>query len=262
METLFYDYLVPAAGAILLLLAAWIVATWIRRLIRNSLKDTNFDLTLTRFFSNIAYYAILIFAALGALSAFGVGVASFAAVLAAAGFAVGLALQGSLSNFAAGVMLLIFRPFKVGDYIEVADETGFVHEIQLFYTIIDTRSNRRIIVPNGDVFGNTIENIFFHDAIRVDVAVGTDYPADIDETRQVLETAAASVQGRLEDRGVQVALQELGGSSINWEVRIWSDPDSYFKLKQELTRAVKYALDDAGIGIPYPQMDVHLDQLN
>lgn len=262
MQVLIQDYLIPAGGALLLLVAAWVVANWVRRLIRSSLTDTNFDLTLTRFFSNIAYYAILIFAVLGVLSAFGIGVASFAAVLAAAGFAVGLALQGSLSNFAAGVMLLIFRPFSVGDTIEVAGGRGTVQEIQLFTTILDTPDNRRLTIPNGSIFGDTIENETFHDTRRVDVEVGTDYPADLDRTRDVLLQAASGVEGRLQDKEPVAYLDSLGGSSINWSVRVWASTDDYWTVKARLTQAVKDALDDAGIGIPYPQMDVHLDQLD
>jgi small conductance mechanosensitive channel len=220
------------------------------------------DRTLTKFAGNFAYYGIFLLALFAGLETVGVETASFVAVLAAASFAVGLALQGTLANFAAGIMLLIFRPFSVGDYVEIAGETGFVRDIQLFFTRLTTRDNRLVIIPNGDIFGATIENIFAHDEIRVDCDVGTGYPADIDETREVLLEAARQVDDRIEEKGEQAALVELGGSSINWQVRIWATPDNYFRLKQELTRQVKYALDEADIGIPYPQMDVHLDQVN
>lgn len=259
------DVLAYAQGflfGLVVLLVAWFVAGWTRRLIRRTLDRPRVDATLAKFSGNLLYYIILILGLLAALSTMGVEVASFVAILAAAGFAIGLALQGTLSNFAGGVMLLIFRPFKVGDYITVADETGFVREIQLFYTTIDQRDNKRVIVPNSDAFGSTIKNQFHHDEVRVDVAVGTDYPADIDQTRRVLKEAATNVEDRVTDRGVQVALKGLGDSAINWEVRIWSTPDNYFRLRQELARAVKYALDRAEIGIPYPQMDVHMDKLS
>lgn len=262
MEYYVNEYLMPILGALVALAATWILAGWTRRLIRNSLKKAEFDLTLTRFFSNLAYYAVLIFGILSALTLFGISIASFAAVLAAAGFAVGLALQGSLSNFAAGVMLLIFRPFKVEDMVEVGGTRGKVHEIQLFTTILDTPDNRRVTVPNGSVFGNTIENETFHDTRRVDVGVGTDYPADLSETRQVLLRAADGVDGRLHDQDPVAYLDSLGDSCINWSVRVWANTEDYWAVKDRLTQAVKEALDDAGIGIPYPQMDVHVDQLD
>jgi small conductance mechanosensitive channel len=255
-------YLLSGIAFVLILVVGRYLARWVRDLIRGGLDKPRVDRTLTKFAGNFAYYGIFILAIFAGLETLGVETASFVAVLAAAGFAVGLALQGTLANFAAGVMLLVFRPFSVDDYVDIAGETGFVKEIQLFFTRLRTRENRLIIVPNGDIFGATIENIFAHDKIRVDCDVGTDYPADIDATREVLLEAARSVEGRLEDEGVQAALVELGGSSINWQVRVWAEPDDYFRLKQELTRQVKYHLDEAGIGIPYPQMDVHLDELN
>jgi small conductance mechanosensitive channel len=256
------DYLLSAIAFIIILVVGRYLARWVRDLIRGGLKGPDMDRTLTKFAGNFAYYGIFLLALFAGLETVGVQTASFVAVLAAAGFAVGLALQGTLANFAAGIMLLIFRPFGVDDYVEIAGETGFVREIQLFFTHLRTRDNHLIIVPNGDIFGSKIENIFAHDKIRVDCDVGTDYPADIDATREVLLEAARSVEDRLVDEGEQAALVKLGGSSINWQVRVWATPDDYFRLKQELTRQVKYHLDEAGIGIPFPQMDVHLDELN
>ncbi len=269
MESLFADisltgvfaYVQNFVFGLIVLIAARFIAGWGRSLIRKGLDRPRFDVTLTKFASNLFYYTILVLGLLAALSTMGVEVASFVAILAAAGFAVGLALQGTLANFAAGVMLLIFRPFRVGDYIELAGETGFVKEIQLFYTTIDQRDNQRLVIPNSDVFGSTIKNKFHHDVVRVDVGVGTDYPADIDQTREVLEEAAESVDGRIEEKGTSVALKGLGDSAIDWEVRVWATPEDYFRTRQELTRVVKYALDTAEIGIPYPQMDVHMDEL-
>ena len=256
------DYLLSGIAFVLILVVARYLARWVRDLIRGGLEAPGVDRTLTKFAGNFAYYGIFLLALFAGLETVGVETASFVAVLAAASFAVGLALQGTLANFAAGIMLLVFRPFSVGDYVDIAGETGFVREIQLFFTQLQTRDNRLIIVPNGDIFGATIENIFAYDEIRVDCDVGTDYPADIDETREVLLDAARSVDDRIEEKGEQAALVELGGSSINWQVRIWAEPDNYFRLKQELTRQVKYKLDEADIGIPFPQMDVHLDELN
>jgi small conductance mechanosensitive channel len=255
-------YVLSAIAFVTILVVGRYVATWVRSLIRRGLERPEMDTTLTKFAGNFAYYAIFLLALFAGLETVGVETASFVAVLAAAGFAVGLALQGTLANFAAGIMLLVFRPFKIDDFVEVAGETGFVQDLSLFFTRITTRDNRLVIIPNGDIFGSTIRNIFAHDVVRVDCEVGTDYPADLDDTREVLLEAARTVEGRVEEKGEQAALLALGGSSINWEVRIWARPDDYFRLKQELVRQVKYKLDAAEIGIPFPQMDVHLDELN
>lgn len=256
------NYLLSAVAFIVILVVGRYLARWVRDLIRGGLDTPRVDRTLTKFAGNFAYYGIFLLAIFAGLETVGVETASFVAVLAAASFAVGLALQGTLANFAAGVMLLVFRPFSIEDYVEIAGETGFVRDIQLFFTRLQTRDNRIIIVPNGDIFGSTIENIFANDEIRVDCDVGTDYPADIDQTREVLLTAARNVEDRLTEKGEQAALVGLGDSSIDWQVRVWASPDNYFRLKQELTREVKYALDEADIGIPYPQRDVHLDHGN
>ncbi|PEN15240.1 mechanosensitive ion channel protein MscS [Longibacter salinarum] len=259
--TLIGSYLLSGVGFLVVLFIGRYIAAKLRSTIRTKLDRPTVDQTLVKFGSNLTYYAIFILTAFAALEMVGVETASFIAVLAAAGFAVGLALQGTLANFAAGVMLLLFRPFNVGDYVEIGGEKGFVRDLQLFYTKLDTRDNQLLVVPNSDIFGNTIRNIFNYDHIRVDCAVGTDYPADIDSTREVLLQAAQKIDDRLEEHGEQAALLSLGDSAIIWEVRIWARPDDYFRLKQELTRVVKYELDNADIGIPYPQMDVHVDSL-
>jgi len=248
-------------AALAIIVIALFIAGWAKRGTTRALDRANVDPTLGKFFSNMARYLILIIAGIAVLEKFGVSVASLAAVLAAAGFAVGLALQGSLQNFAAGVMLLIFRPFGVGDVVDTAGEKGKIFEISLFTTQMDTPDNRRIIIPNGEIFGSTIENITFHDTRRVDVSVGTDYPASLDETREVLVAAAESVEGRLEEKDVVVYLDSLGDSCINWSVRVWSTTPDYWDVRERLTQAVKDHLDDAEIGIPYPQMDVHLDKM-
>jgi len=173
-----------------------------------------------------------------------------------------MALSGTLGHFASGVMLLIFRPFKVGDVINAAGVIGKVYEIELFTTALDTPDNRRIIVPNGSIYGATIENISHHPTRRVDVAVGVDYSADIDKTREVLDAAARSVEGILSDPPHAIVLGDLGDSAVNWTVRVWCNSADYWGIKEQLTRAVKQHLDQAGIGIPFPQMDVHLDKVN
>lgn len=245
-------------GVVLLLVVAWIIAGWAGRSVRKSI-GTRIDPTIASFFGSLAKYAILVMALLSCLQIFGVGTTSFAAVIGAAGLAIGLAMQGTLGNFSSGLMLLAFRPFKVGDVINTGGVTGKVFEIGMFTTEIDTFDNRRFTVPNGAIYGATIENITFHDTRRVDVAVGTDYPASISEARKVLLQAAGSVSGILPEPAPVAVLQELGSSSIDWSVRVWSNTADYWDVRQELTQKVKESLDAAGIGIPFPQMDVHID---
>jgi len=257
--TLIVPYALRVLGALGLLFVAWILAAWARRFTLKQLGHAKFDLTLTKFFSNAARYVILVLAALSCLQVFGVDVTSFAAVIAAAGFAIGLAFQNSLSNFSAGIMLLVFRPFKVGDVVNVAGYTGPIAEIELFTTMLDTFDNRRIIIPNSQVFSSTIENISYHPTRRADVNVGTDYGADLDETRAVLERVANAATHKVPEKDIQVALLELGDSAISWQVRVWAESANWWATKEELTRNIKVELDKAGIGIPFPQMDVHLN---
>ncbi len=242
------------------LLAGWIVAGWAQRIVRRGLMRTQFDVTLTKFLSGLTRWGILILVFIALLGYLGVATASFAAVIGAAGLAIGLAFQGSLSNFAAGTMLLLFRPFKVGDFVTAGGETGIVDEIDLFVTKLDTLDHRRIIVPNSAIASNVITNITHHPIRRVDVPVGTAYGADLATVRQVLETVPARVEGALADPAPQIFLSELGESSINWQVRVWCNTPDYWDVWQRTTHETKMRLDEAGISIPFPQRDVHLFQ--
>ena len=192
-EHTIYEYGLKAVFVLILLTVAWTVSGWGSSIVRTALERINFDETLTIFLSKLVRWAILLMAALTCLSKFDVETTSFAALIAAAGLAIGLAFQGTLSNFAAGAMLLLFRPYKVGDEVNVAGYSGTVREIELFTTAIDTADFRRIIVPNSSIFGAVIENVTHHPVRRFDVGVGTAYSADIDETRRVLERAVQSV---------------------------------------------------------------------
>lgn len=247
-------------GVLVALTAAWILGGWSRRKLQALFKKRSFDPTLSSFFSNLVRYAILAGAVLGCLGVFGIQTASFAAVIAAAGLAVGLAFQGTLSNFAAGVMLLVFRPFRVGDLVKVNGELGIVKEIELFTTRLATLDNRLIIIPNSAVFGNKIENLTHYDTRRVDIPVGVEYSATVKETKEVLEKAALKVEKRLDEPAHQIFLKELGGSSVNWVVRVWCKTEDYWDVYQSAIQESKKALDEAGLGIPFPQMDVHLDE--
>ncbi|TNF23580.1 MAG: mechanosensitive ion channel [Deltaproteobacteria bacterium] len=248
---------------ILGVLVLFIIGKWIAgrfaKMLQKQLDKRSFDKTLSRFFATMVRTLILVVVVLAMLSIFGIETTSVAAVLGAAAFAVGLALQGSLANFAAGVMLIVFRPFKVGDLVSAGGEVGVVDVLGLFTTTLDTPDNRRIIVPNSAIFGGNIVNMTHHPRRRVDISVGVDYAADLDQTRKVLEGVIANVPSRVPDAPHQIFLSALGGSSVDWEVRIWTKPADYWTCWQETTAATKKALDAAGISIPFPQMDVHLD---
>ncbi len=256
------QYGLPLLFGIIILIAAYMLAGIANRTVRKSMIKAKVDETLSRFFGKIARYAVLILGVIIALGQIGIEVAAFAAILASVGFAVGMALSGTLGHFASGVMLLIFRPFKVGDVVNAGGVTGKIFEIELFTTAVDTPDNRRIIVPNGEIYGSTIENVTYHDTRRVDVAVGVEYSASIDKTREVLNAAAQSVEGILADPAHAVVLGDLGDSAVNWTVRVWVKTPAYWATKEATTRAVKQHLDDAGIGIPFPQMDIHMDKVD
>ena len=252
-------YGLRALVVVAMMVAAWTVSGWAATLVRRALARVRFDETLTKFISKLVRWLILLLVGLTCISYFGVDTTSFAAVLGAAGLAVGLAFQGTLSNFASGGMLLIFRPFKVGDVVNVADILGTVNEIALFTTEIDTFDGRRIVIPNSEIYGSVIENITYHPRRRVDVPVGASYDADIDATRAALERAIANVSQVVSDPEPAVVLDGLGGSSVDWVVRAWARKEEFLEVKQALIRSVKLELDQAEIGIPYPQLDVHLD---
>ncbi len=257
------DYVIQYGGSallvIVLLVVGWIVSGWASRSTMAALQRSEIDETLSKFLARSVRWLILLFVILGCLSVFGIETTSFAAVLGSAGIAIGLAFQGALGNLAAGMMLLIFRPFKVGDVVTVAGQTGKIEEIELFTTALDTFDKRRFVIPNGEIFGTTIENISYHTERRADVAVGVSYSADIDTTREVLTKAAQNVPGSLSDPEPAIVLVDLGDSAVNWSVRVWAPAADFFPVLQATTRAVKMALDEANIEIPFPQMDVHVN---
>ncbi|NNE34805.1 MAG: mechanosensitive ion channel [Rhodothermales bacterium] len=248
-------------GALLILLVGKIVAGWARKVTVRALSKTNVDPIVANFAGKTVGVLVIVFAVIAILNRFGIQTASVIAVIGAAGLAVGLALQGTLSNFASGVMLLIFRPFKIGDAVSAGGQFGIVESMDLFTTALDTLDNKRIIIPNGEIYGSVIENYTHNEMRRVDINVGTDYSADLRHVRQVLEQVPERVGGVLTDPAPQIFLHELGDSSINWQVRVWCETENYWDVWQETTEETKKALDGAGVGIPFPQMDVHLDKV-
>lgn len=249
------------ALVLVVVIVGWIVAGMLARAVRISLEKAKLEATLTLFFTQAARWFVLVLTGLSVLSLFGVETTSLAAVIGAGSLAIGLAWQGALSNFAAGIMLLVFRPYRVGDMVNVNGTLGRVKELELFTTTMDTVDNRRFIVPNASIFGSTIENISHHQHRRVDVAVGVSYQADIDHTRVVLQEAVSSVAGVLADPEPVIYLVELGSSTVNWSVRAWASTVDYWPIRDQLTRAVKIHLDAAGVQIAFPQLHVHLEQI-
>lgn len=253
-------YGLRAMFVVVLMILAWTISSWLSEITRKALTRVKFDETLTLFLARLVRWSILSLTALTCLSYFGVETTSFAAVIGAAGLAIGLAFQGTLSNFAAGAMLLIFRPYKVGDTIVSGSYQGTVAEIALFTTEIDTSDGRRIIIPNSSINNSVIENITYNRLRQVSVPVGVAYDADIDATRQALERALTLVPQAVREPAADVVLVGLGDSTVNWQARVWATQSNNSVAKQALIRAVKLELDQVGIGIPFPQMDVHLIQ--
>ncbi len=251
------EYTPKVIGFFIAIIAARILANWSSRLVHKALSKA--DDALQKFLTSLTKYAVLTLGVVTALGYLGVQTAGFAAVIAASGLALGLAFQGTLSNFSAGVMLLIFRPFKVGDYIEAGGVAGLVEEIQIFTTEIKSLDNKRLIVPNSAIFGSNVVNFTHHPVRRVDIPVGTEYPADLEKTREVLEAVPGRVEGALTEPAPQIFLAALGTHSIDWQVRVWCATGDYWDVHQRTIAATKKALDDAGIGIPFPQSDVHFD---
>jgi small conductance mechanosensitive channel len=243
-------------GVMALLIGAWILGFYVRRAIGKVLEKTHIDQTLGRFLGNVLRWLIFVMGVIACLGLFGFNITSVAALVGAAGLTIGLAMQGSLSNLAAGIMLMLLRPFKIGDFVNVAGQAGRVDDLDLFNTKIDTPDNRRLIIPNGQVFGSTIENITHHTWRRADVPVGVAYHSDLKVVRAALRRAAESIDLRDPAKPVDVLLQGFGANSIDWTVRIWVPAKEFFPCRDRLVERMKQELDLAGISIPFPQLEL------
>ena len=248
-------------GAILIFIIGRMIAAWAQKAVDRSLKKSNkLDETLRTFFANTARYLVLIVTFLAVLSQFGIETTSLIAVFGAAGLAIGLALQGTLSNVAAGVMLLIFRPFKVGDYVEAAGIAGTVKSITVFVTELATPDNVQILAPNSQVWGTTVKNFSFHSTRRVDLVMGIDYGDDIDQAIETVHTVANADSRVLKDPAPMVVVGNLGESSVDLTIRVWCQAGDYWGVKFDLTKALKQRFDKEGISIPFPQRTIHMDK--
>ena len=249
-------------GAIAVLIVGRWVAGMLRRGTRRALERAKVDASLVPFLASLVYYLVLTVVVIAVLNLFGIQTTSLIAVLGAAGLAIGLAMQGTLSNVAAGVMLLLFRPFRVGDYVEIGGSAGAVAEIGIFSTTLNTPDNVRITVPNSAVFGQTIKNYAANENRRNDLAIGISYSDDIGKALAAIQQVLESDQRVLKDPAPVVAVAELGDSSVNLVVRPWCRKDDYWPLRFDLTRALKEGVEAAGCSIPFPQRDVHVIQAN
>jgi small conductance mechanosensitive channel len=252
----FYGLKIVAAAAIFVV-GRWI-AKALKSLIQRMMAKSKLDETIVSFVGNLAYIALLTFVIVAALNQLGVQTTSFIAVIGAAGLAIGLALQGSLANFAAGFLMIIFRPFSAGDFIDGAGVAGTVEEIQIFTTQLKTPDNKTIIVPNAKLMGDNIINFSAKDTRRVDMVMGVGYSDDLKKAREILEDILANDNRVLKDPPPTIGVLELGDSSVNFAFRPWVKKEDYWDVYFDLTETVKNRFDAEGISIPFPQRDVHL----
>jgi small conductance mechanosensitive channel len=243
-------------------IAIFIIGRWIAKLVRRGVRRmmerANADPIIIGFVGSIAYIALLAFVVVAALGQLGIQTTSFIAILGAAGLAIGLALQGSLANFAAGFLMIIFRPFKVGDFIEGAGVAGVVQAIQIFTTTLKTGDNKTIIIPNAKLSGDNIINYSAQETRRVDMTVGVAYDADLAKVKAVLNDILSKDERILSDPAPLVAVAELADSSVNFVVRVWAKTGDYWGVKFDTTETIKNRFDAEGIGIPFPQHDIHI----
>lgn len=255
---LLVSYGLNVLGALAIIIIGFMAAGWARRSLERALsRSDRVDQTLVRFFGSLLRYAIIAFVIIAALQQFGVEATSLVAVFGAAGLAIGLALQGTLSNVAAGVMLLMFRPFKIGDFIDAGGQAGTVKEIGLFTIEMATGDNVKIIVPNGQIWGSAIQNFSANPTRRVDLMMGIDYGDNIDTAMATINRVIGEESRALKDPESVVAVAELADSSVNIVVRVWVNSADYWGVRWDLTKKLKEQLEADGISIPFPQQVVH-----
>lgn len=265
MEDVIQVYLIPWAIKIVLALLVFFIGRWLARLVTDLTKKmmtrSKLDDMLVNFLGNIIYALLLICVVLAALSQLGLNVTSLLVGLGAAGLAVGLALKDSLSNFAAGIMIIIFKPFKPGDYVDAGGAAGTVVEISLFCTLLNTPDNQRIIVPNSSIMASNITNVNTLGTRRLDLVIGISYDDNIGTARDIIQGIVDADSRVLKDPAPTIAVGELGDSSVDILVRPWVTADDYWATRWDMLENIKVGLDQAGISIPYPQQDVYMHHI-
>ncbi|MGK0239817.1 MAG: small conductance mechanosensitive channel [Candidatus Pelagisphaera sp.] len=249
---------------ILLALAIFIIGRWVAKALRNRIKKTmearKVDPALVSFGTNIIYYVLVIAVTLAAVQQLGFQTTSLVAILGAAGLAVGLALGGALSNFASGVLIILFRPFKIGDFIDAGGQAGVVEEIGVLVTILRSPDNKKIIQPNTSIMSGAIINVTANDTRRVDMSVGVSYTDDLDKVQNIILDVLNADERILKDPAPQVVVAELADSSVNFNVRPWCATGDYWGVFFDFQKAIKQRLDNEGVSIPFPQQDVYMHQ--
>jgi small conductance mechanosensitive channel len=257
-------YIIPWGIRIVTALAVFIIGKWVARAVVNIsksvLKKSGQDDMLISFLGNILYTVLLAAVVIAALDQIGIQTTSLLAVLGAAGLAVGLALKDSLANFSSGVMIIIFRPFKDGDFVEAGGSAGVIQHIGIFSTVMHTGDNRQIIIPNSAIFGGTIVNVSANPTRRIDLVIGIGYDDDIKKAKQILLDIMDKDDRILKDPAAAVAMAELADSSVNFNVRPWVNSGDYWAVRADLLETIKATFDEQNISIPYPQQDVHMHQ--
>jgi small conductance mechanosensitive channel len=258
LQTLGIEYGMKILGALAVLIIGSWIAKQLRKVVVKLMEKSKVDPTLISFVASLAFVAMQVFVVVAALEKLNVKTTSFVAILGAAGLAVGLALQGSLANFAAGVLMIIFKPFKVGDLVEAGGVLGTVREISIFTTVVDTLDNRKTIVPNAKLTSDNITNYSANDTRRVDLTAGISYADDIDKARAAIQKVLSEVPGILENPAPDIFVSEMADSSVNFAVRPWCRPVDYWGVYFGVTEGIKKCFDAENICIPFPQRDVHL----
>ena len=265
IEGIFSNYIIPYGLNLVFAIAIFVIGKWVANIITKVAKKlmlkAKVDEILVNFVVGIISSVLMLFVIIAALGQLGVDTTSLVALIGAAGLAIGLSLQGSLQNFASGVMLITFRPFTSGDFVEVAGVAGVVEKISIFSTQLRTGDNKQLIVPNGSIYGSVITNYSAKPTRRVDMVFGIGYDDDIKKAKDIMLQILTSDERVLDDPAPLIAVSELADSSVNFAVRPWVNSADYWGVFFDTHERVKLALDEAGISIPYPQMDIHMDKV-
>ena len=257
---LIFGYMLNIVSAVVIIIIGLALASFISKIVNNLMARKNVDSTVADFVTNMVRYIVIGIVLIAGLSKIGIQTGSFIALIGAAGLAVGLALQGSLSNFASGILIITLRPFKASDYIDAGGTSGTVESVAIFATTLTSPDNKSIVVPNATILSGSITNYSTKDTRRIDLVIGVSYNANLAETKAVLADVLSRNALVLKDPAYTIAVAELGDSSVNLVVRPWVKTTDYWPVSFELMEDIKNSLDKAGIEIPFPQMDVHMDK--
>jgi len=253
-------FIIQLVVAFTIIFVGKIIAKLIRKAVTKVLKHKKMDDTVISFVASLVYGLVVLISFIAAISHLGFNTSSLVAIVGAAGLAIGLALQGSLSNFASGILLISFKPFKAGDFVEVAGTAGVVEEVHIFSTQLKTPDNKTVIIPNGSITSGTITNYSAKPTRRIDLVIGVGYTADLKQTKSILTDIVNRHKLILKDPEATIAVSELADSSVNFVVRPWVKTENYWPVYFDLMESIKIELDQAGIEIPFPQLSVHVNQ--